>query len=56
MTAFHEPAPHADDLFPPREWAEFRESDKQAAQRIVVLMVGIFVTGIVLYSFVVATL
>ena len=56
MDDVHAAAPYSDDLFPRREWDEFRESDKQAAQRIVVLMVGIFVTGILLYSFVVATL
>jgi type IV secretory pathway component VirB8 len=43
-------------LFPEREWREFRISDAQAAKRIVILMTGIFVLGIVLYSIVVATL
>jgi type IV secretory pathway component VirB8 len=43
-------------LFPDREWREFRVSDAQAAKRIVILMAGIFVVGIVLYSIVVATL
>ena len=57
-------SPHAHDeshesaeaLFPEREWREFRLSDAQAAKRIVILMAGIFVVGIVLYSIVVATL
>ena len=58
MTAAH----HAEttvnplDLFPVREWAAFRQADTQAARAIVVLMLGIFVTGIVLYSIVLATL
>jgi hypothetical protein len=47
---------HADDLFPVAEWGEFRESDTKAARNIVVLMVGIFVIGIMLYSIVLATL
>jgi hypothetical protein len=46
----------AEDLFPEREWLEFREADRQAAKRIVLLMAGIFVVGIVLYSIVVITL
>jgi hypothetical protein len=46
----------AEVLFPEREWREFRISDAQAAKRIVILMTGIFVLGIVLYSIVVATL
>jgi len=49
----HEPA---EPLFPEREWREFRISDAEAAKRIVILMAGIFVVGIVLYSIVVATL
>jgi hypothetical protein len=52
----HDPAGHTEDLFPDREWREFREADKEAAKRIVILMTGIFVVGIVLYSIVVATL
>jgi hypothetical protein len=58
MTAAH----HAEttvnplDLYPAAEWAAFRQADTQAARAIVVLMLGIFVTGIVLYSIVLATL
>ncbi len=47
---------HALDLFPANEWAAFRQADTKAATAIVVLMVGIFVTGIVLYSIVLGTL
>jgi hypothetical protein len=35
--------------FPPEHWQELREADKTAAAYIVVLMQGIFVTGLVLY-------
>jgi hypothetical protein len=57
MTAAHdEAAINPLDLFPASEWAIFRRSDAQAARAIVVLMLGIFVTGIVLYSIVLATL
>jgi type IV secretory pathway component VirB8 len=44
------------EVFPAAEWEEFHEADRQAAKRIVLLLVGIFVIGIVLYSIVVATL
>jgi hypothetical protein len=44
------------DLFPASEWAAFRQSDTQAAKAIVVLMLSIFLTGIFLYSIVLATL
>jgi hypothetical protein len=58
MTATHhaEPAVNPFDLFPASEWAAFRRSDTQAATAIVVLMLGIFMVGIVLYSIVLATL
>jgi hypothetical protein len=57
MTAAHDEATiNPLDLFPANEWAIFRRSDAQAARAIVVLMLGIFVTGIVLYSIVLATL
>jgi type IV secretory pathway component VirB8 len=52
----HDPSQPAEPLFPEREWREFRMSDAAAAKRIVILMAGIFVVGIVLYSIVVATL
>jgi hypothetical protein len=52
----HESSAAAGQLFPEREWRAFREADKEAAKRIVILMTGIFVTGIVLYCVVVATL
>jgi hypothetical protein len=55
-TLHHEPEVHALDLFPASEWAAFRQADTKAATAIVVLMVGIFVTGIVLYAIVLATL
>jgi type IV secretory pathway component VirB8 len=54
--AAHPAAEPGADLFPEREWHEFRLADKEAAKRIVILMTGIFVVGIVLYSIVVATL
>jgi hypothetical protein len=58
MTAAHhaETTVNPFDLFPSGEWAAFRQADTQAARAIVVLMLGIFVTGIVLYSIVLATL
>ena len=57
MTAAHDEATiNPLDLFPASDWAIFRRSDAQAARAIVVLMLGIFVTGIVLYSSVLATL
>ena len=58
MTAEHHSKPTIQplDLFPAKEWAAFRQSDTQAAKAIVVLMLGIFVIGIVLYSIVLATL
>jgi hypothetical protein len=52
----HDASQPAEPLFPQWEWQEFRLSDATAAKRIVVLMTGIFVVGIVLYSIVVATL
>jgi hypothetical protein len=62
MTAAHVTHGHDEhavnplDLFPAQEWREFHESDKQAASRIVILMLSIFVVGIVLYSIVLGTL
>jgi hypothetical protein len=58
MTAAHptEATVNPFDLFPASEWAAFRRSDTQAAKAIVVLMLGIFVTGVCLYSIVLATL
>jgi hypothetical protein len=58
MTAAHDPEATVNPLehFPASEWAAFRRSDTQAAKAIVVLMLGIFVTGIFLYSIVLATL
>ena len=58
MTAEHHAETTANpfDLFPANEWAAFRRSDTQAAKAIVVLMLGIFMVGIVLYSIVLATL
>jgi hypothetical protein len=44
------------EVFPASEWRAFTESDKQAAKAIVVLMTGIFVVGVVLYTIVLATL
>jgi hypothetical protein len=46
----------AEASFSQQEWQLFRQSDQEAAKRIVVLMTSIFVVGIVLYSIVVATL
>jgi hypothetical protein len=58
MTAEHhaETTVNALDLFPAAEWIAFRQADTQAAKAIVVLMFGIFIVGIVLYSIVLATL
>jgi hypothetical protein len=49
-------APNPGDLFPAGEWQAFRETDKQAAKAIVVLMAGIFCIGVLLYTIVVITL
>jgi hypothetical protein len=55
--ALHHPAAlNPDALFPAGEWQSFRDSDKQAATAIVVLMVGIFVIGVILYTIVLVTL
>jgi len=58
MTAEHhaEASVNAADLFPAEEWGAFRQSDSQAARAIVVLMQGIFIVGIVLYTIVLVTL
>jgi hypothetical protein len=42
--------------FSDREWQDFRQADIKAGTAIVALMLGIFVTGIFLYSIVVITL
>ena len=52
----HDSSAPAEQLFPEREWRAFREADKEAAKRIVILMTGIFVVGIVLYTIVAYTL
>jgi hypothetical protein len=52
----HGSVSHDEPLFPAAEWQSFRDSDKQAATAICVLMVSIFTIGVVLYSFVLATL
>jgi hypothetical protein len=36
--------------FAEAEWRDLRETDKTAAKHIVGLMVGIFITGLILYS------
>ena len=46
----HDHSQPAEALFPDWEWKEFRLSDATAAKRIVLLMAGIFVVGIVLYG------
>jgi hypothetical protein len=58
MTATHSVEANASalDLFPASEWTAFRQADAQAATAIVVLMLGIFGIGIILYSIVLATL
>jgi hypothetical protein len=48
----HGSVSHDEPLFPAGEWQSFRDSDKQAATAICVLMVGIFSIGVVLYSIV----
>jgi len=52
----HGNASHVEALFPPQEWEAFHQADRQAATAIVVLMVGIFSIGVVLYSIVYITL
>ena len=49
-------AASATELFSAEEWQAFRQADVQAARAIVVLMLGIFCIGIVLYTIVAATL
>jgi hypothetical protein len=38
--------------FPAAEWESFQAADRQAARNIVVMMGGIFSTGLVLYAIV----
>jgi hypothetical protein len=52
----HEDHAAAGELFSTNQWASFRFADTKAATAIVVLMVGIFITGVILYSIVLATL
>jgi hypothetical protein len=54
--AHHGTTMNAGELFPAREWDAFKETDRQAAKAIVVLMTGIFCIGVVLYSIVFMTL
>ena len=42
--------------FSPEECAALREDDKKAAKSVVLLMVGVFIAGVVLYLFVAITL
>jgi hypothetical protein len=42
--------PAEQTYFPEAEWRELRETDKTAGKHIVGLMVGIFITGLILYS------
>ena len=55
-SAHHAAAVNPGELFSASEWQAFTESDVQAAKAIVVLMTGIFLVGIVLYTIVVVTL
>jgi hypothetical protein len=48
-TPGHGPAPTGQSYFPEAEWQEFRAIDKTAGKYIVGLMVGIFITGLLLY-------
>ena len=47
--AHHGAPPGEQTYFPPDEWQQFRNADWTAAAYIVVLMQGIFLTGVVLY-------
>jgi hypothetical protein len=52
-----EPGYHADhsaavSVFSDAEWASFRSEDFAAGKAVVVLMLGIFSTGVIIYSIV----
>jgi len=46
----HGHGPLEQTYFPEAEWRSFREADLTAAKHIVGLMVGIFITGLLLYT------
>ena len=48
----HAPTPNA---FTEAEWAHFRAEDFAAGKAVVILLVGIFSTGVILYSIVAYT-
>jgi hypothetical protein len=54
----HETHPHGtalQDPFGPAEWQRLQAEDRSAARAIVYLLVGIFGTGVILYSIVALT-
>jgi len=51
----HSPA-DIDNQFTDEEWDDFRREDKRAGGAVVMLMLGIFIIGVVLYSIVAITL
>jgi len=46
------PAPASGELFSPEELKALKAADIQAAKSVVLLMVGVFTMGLVLYSIV----
>ena len=52
----HDGPADLDNLFSDHEWREFRIEDKKAGTAVVMLMLGIFGVGLVLYSIVAITL
>ena len=47
--------PPSENVFTPAEWETFRAEDLAAGRAVVILMLGIFTTGVVLYSIVAYT-
>jgi hypothetical protein len=52
----HDTAVDTANLFTDHQWQEFRREDTKAGGAVVMLMLGIFGIGVVLYSIVAATL
>jgi hypothetical protein len=52
----HEEAHGQVATFSPEEVAALRADDKQAARQVLLLMIGVFLIGVVLYLFVAVTL
>ncbi len=49
-SAIHHAPEHAPDPFTDRQWEQLRQEDFAAARAVVLLMVGIFSLGVVIYS------